>query len=52
MFEPDIVDLQSWLSQSTDKAISHVWEATQYLSSPYATWLAFWKSQGCPDISS
>jgi hypothetical protein len=50
-FEPDIIDLQSWICTATDVRLSKVWESTKYLSSPYEIWLYVWKSEGRPNIS-
>lgn len=50
-FEPDIIDLQSWLAQSNDNDLKLIWETTKYLSSPYELWISIWKKAGRPDIS-
>lgn len=38
-FEPDIIDLQSWLATTDNPIAAQVWLATKYLSSPYKIWL-------------
>ena len=50
-FEPDIINLQSWLATATDPDIAAIWRATKYLSKPYSIWLDAWRHSGCPEIS-
>lgn len=50
-FEPDIVDLQSWLCTTDIPDARAVWECSKYLSAPRALWLSTWKAAGRPDIS-
>ena len=50
-FEPDIIDLQSWLCVADDAELAAVWQATKYLSSPYDIWLSAWRNAGSPDIT-
>ena len=49
-FEPDIVDLQTWMCTCTDKFVSKMWEITKYWSAPYKIWLSVWREVGKPDI--
>jgi len=49
-FQPDIIDLQSWMCTSKDPKVIQAWEATKYLSAPYGVWLFVWKEAGKPNI--
>lgn len=50
-FQPDIVDLQSWMATCEDPFVKKIWEVTKYLSDPYAFWVIIWKEVGSHDIS-
>lgn len=49
-YTPDIVDLQSWFTTSADPQLKQIWEASKYLSNPYAFWLSVWNAAGCPNL--
>jgi hypothetical protein len=49
-YEPDIIELQSWLCMAEDSKVKNFWLATKYLSSPYSVWLSFWRDCGKPNI--
>lgn len=49
-YEPDVVELNDWLSTSINPIVRECWETTRYSISPYESWLEVWRKVGKPVI--